>query len=207
MGKSQIIKRIHNAAIKYKTYFIGNTYMFVYDNKCIEVMFKKSSFMHLTGVASNLNADDFYKHAIIRNGLRPAEIYFNSNHPYDLADRKTQCLADLYRITIEDVLVATDVITMTFAYTIGITNLKFVICLGDDTDSAGNLKGSCMIPYSFRIQEIENSKFNNLYEVTHILKKKTGERKYSTLTFGKQGSIKDLPIEIQEKIDLRQIYK
>ena len=178
--------------------------MFVYENKCVEVMFKKSSFMHLTGVASNLNAEDFYKHAIIRNGLRPNEIYFNSGHPYDLADRKTQCLADLYKITIEDVLVSTDVITMTFAYTIGLTNLKFVICLGNDTDSAGNIRSDCMIPYSFRIEEIENSKFNNLYEVTHILKKKTGERKYSTLTFGKKETIKYLPIEIQKKIDFKK---
>lgn len=102
-----------------------------------------------------------------------------------------------------DVVIATDIDTMTFKYSIGITNLEFVICLGDDTDFAGNIISKCKVPYSFRVGKIENSKFNNLYEVTHILKKKTGERKYSTLTFGKKEDIKYLPNEIQEKIELK----
>ncbi len=46
MGKAQIIR-------KYKDYFVGNTYMFVYEKQYIEVMFKKSSFLHLTGVEVN----------------------------------------------------------------------------------------------------------------------------------------------------------
>lgn len=88
MGKAQIIRRIHNVAKKYKEYFVGNTYMFVYENKCIEVMFKKSSFLHLTGVDTNLNAENFYEHALIRNGLRPQEVLFGADNPYDLADKK-----------------------------------------------------------------------------------------------------------------------
>lgn len=100
MGKSQIIRKIHSAAINYKSYFVGNTYMFVYEGKYVEVQFKKSSFMHLTGVASNLKSEDFYKHALERNGLRIAEVFFDTDHPYDLADKKTSCLSDLYRITL-----------------------------------------------------------------------------------------------------------
>lgn len=61
---------------------------------------------------------------------------------------------------------------MTFKYSIGITNLEFVICLGDDTDSEGNIRSKCMVPYSFRVEEIKNTKFNNLYDVTHVLRKK-----------------------------------
>ena len=38
MGKAQIIRRIHNSAKKYKQYFVGNTYMFVYENEFIEVI-------------------------------------------------------------------------------------------------------------------------------------------------------------------------
>lgn len=34
---------------------------------------KKTSFMHLTGVASSLRADDFYNHALTEHGLRPGE--------------------------------------------------------------------------------------------------------------------------------------
>ena len=116
MGKAQIIRRIHNAAKKYKEYFVGNTYMFVYENQYIEVMFKKSLFLHLTGVATNLNAENFYDHALIRNRLRPQEVLFDNDNPYDLADRKTQHLADLYKITLTDVVIATDIVTMTFTY-------------------------------------------------------------------------------------------
>ena len=101
--------------------------------------------------------------------MRPQEVLFDNDNPYDLADRKTQHLADLYRITLTDVVIATDIVTMTFTYSIGITNLEFVICLGDDTDFAGNLISKCKVPYSFRIEEIDNQKFGDLYEVTHIL--------------------------------------
>lgn len=202
MGKAQIIRRIYNAAKKYKEYFVGNTYMFVYENQYIEVMFKKSSFLHLTGVDTNLNAEDFYKHALVRNGLRPQEVLFGEDNPYDLADKKTQYLADLYKITLTDVVIATDIDTMTFKYSIGITNLEFVICLGDDTDFAGNITSKCKVPYSFRVEEIENEKFGELYGVTHVLKKKTGSKKYSELTFGETDTIKDLTEEIREKIDL-----
>ena len=47
LGKSQIIRRIHRSALKYKEIFVGNTYMFVFNNDYVEVMFKKSSFMHI----------------------------------------------------------------------------------------------------------------------------------------------------------------
>ena len=58
IGKSKIIKRIHKAALSYNQYFLGKTYMFVYDNQFVEVLFKKSSFLHLTGVDTKLNAKD-----------------------------------------------------------------------------------------------------------------------------------------------------
>lgn len=39
--RAQIIRKIHDAAKKYKQYFIGKTYMFVFNDTKIEVMFKK----------------------------------------------------------------------------------------------------------------------------------------------------------------------
>lgn len=203
MGKAQIIARIHNAAKKYKQYFVGNTYMFVYANQYVEVIFKKASFLHLTGVGTYLNAENFYNHALIRNGLRPQEVFFDSEHPYDLANKKTQYLSELYKITITDVVIARNIVTMTFTYGIGITNLEFVICLGDNTDLYGNIISDCKVPYSFRIEEISNNMFDDLYEVTHIFKKKTGCRKYCELTFGLMEEIDNLPTEIQNKIDIR----
>lgn len=205
MGKAQIIRRIHNAAKKYKDYFIGNTYMFVYEQRYVEVIFKKSSFLHLTGVNTNLNAENFYNHALMKKGLRPQEVLFDVNHPYDLADKKTLYLSDLYKITITDVVIADNITTMTFTYGIGITNLEFVICLGDDTDFAGNIISNCKVPYSFRVEEIDNAQFNDLYEVTHVFKKKTGQTKYDELTFGDGDLVNSLREDIKSKIDIEKI--
>lgn len=205
VGKSQIIKRIHNAAVKYKKHLVGNTYMFVYDNTYVEVRFKKSSFAHLTGAETKLSAEEFYKHALKEKGLRPMEVSFSKAHPFDLAEKKTRFLADLYKLTITDVVIATDIQTLTFTYSIGITDLEFVICLGDDADASGKIKSSAKVPYSFRVEEIDNSKFNGLYAVTHIFEKKTGEKKYSTMKFGDVKTIAELPEEIKNKIDLSLI--
>lgn len=147
LGKSQIIRRIHRSALKYKEIFVGNTYMFVFNNDYVEVMFKKSSFMHLTGVASCLKADDFYNHALTERGLRPGEIFFNEDHPYDLADKKTSILIGLGDITIKDSSVVMDIETKTFSYKLGVANLEFTVCLGDDKNSQGEIQGNCKVPY------------------------------------------------------------
>lgn len=202
MGKSQMIRNIHHACLYYKKYLLGNTYMFVYDNIYIEVMFKRSSFMHLTGVGSHLSPDDFYKHALMRKGLKPSEIFFASSHPYDLALKKTEYLSDLYKIIMEDTLISTNLKTMTLTYAIGITNLEFVICLDKDLNNDGSLRSNCLVPYSFRVEEINNNKYDNLYEVTHVFRRNTNQRIYQDLTFGCQDTIKELPILIREKLDV-----
>lgn len=202
MGKSQIIRRIHRSALKYKEIFVGNTYMFVFNNDYVEVMFKKSSFMHLTGVASCLKADDFYNHALTERGLRPGEIFFNEDHPYDLADKKTSILIGLGDITIKDSSVVMDIETKTFSYKLGVANLEFTVCLGDDKNSQGEIQGNCKVPYSFGVEGIENSKSDKIYSVSHVLKKKTGEKKYHILTYGDIGNLKYLKDEIQEKLEL-----
>lgn len=202
LGKSQIIRRIHRAALKYKEVFVGNTFMFVFNNDYFEVMFKKSSFMHLTGVASSLRADDFYNHALMQRGLRPGEIFFNEEHPYDLADKKTDMLVDIGDIIDKDANVITDIETKTFSYKLGVANLEFTICLGDDKNSQGEIQGNCKVPYSFRVEGIDSSKSDNIYPVSHVLKKKTGEKKYHILTYGDIDNLKYLKDEIQEKLEL-----
>ena len=48
MGKSAILKKIHNAAKNYQRYLAGKTFMYVYEGKSIEVVFKNSSFSFAT---------------------------------------------------------------------------------------------------------------------------------------------------------------
>ena len=105
MGKSAILKKIHNAAKNYQRYLAGKTFMYVYEGKSIEVVFKNSSFLHLTGVNTKLKAKEFYKHAKTKNGLKVQEFFFDKDHPYDLAEKKTDYLTDLYRITNMEVLI------------------------------------------------------------------------------------------------------
>ena len=73
MGKSAILKKIHIVAMNYQRYLVGKTFMYVYEGKSIEVVFKNSSFLHLTGVNTKLRAKEFYKHTKAKNGLRVQE--------------------------------------------------------------------------------------------------------------------------------------
>ena len=132
MGKSAILKKIHNAAKNYQRY--------------------------LAGVNTKLKAKEFYKHAKTKNGLKVQEFFFDKNHPYDLAEKKTDHLADLYRITNMEVLITEDVVTFTANYKIGITDLQFILLCGENRDKHGKLIDDCLVPYSFRIEEIGNEK-------------------------------------------------
>lgn len=185
MGKSAILKKIHNAAKNYQRYLAGKTFMYVYEGKSIEVVFKNSSFLHLTGVNTKLRAKEFF---------------FDKNHPYDLAEKKTDHLEDLYRITNMEVLITEDVVTFTANYKIGITDLQFILLCGENRDKHGKLIDDCFVPYSFRIEEIGNEKFGELYEVDFIFCKQTNAAKYEIISYKGDKEIDIIPEEIRLKI-------
>ena len=200
MGKSAILKKIHNAAKNYQQYLAGKTFLYVYEGKCIEVVFKNSSFLHLTGVNTKLKAKEFYKHAKTKNGLKVQQFFFDKNHPYDLAEKKTEHLEDLYRITNTEVLITGDVVTLTANYRIGITDLQFILLCGANKDKHGKLIDNCLVPYSFRIEDISSDKFGELYEVDFIFCKQTNDSTYSTLSYKGNKEIEEIPEEIRAKI-------
>jgi len=201
LDKRILVSRIEAAVQTYKQYLVGKTFMFIYGNSKIEVIFKVESFMHLTGVASTLYPKDFYKKAE-RKTLRQTEIMFDSEHPADLADIKTQCLHKLYELTINDIFIADDIVTMTATFAFGLTNLEFVLCCGKNTDKNGKVMNECYVPYSFRIEEIGNEKFGDLYEVKYIFSKLTNKNKYSEITYGEQANLNLLNEEIKNKLDM-----
>lgn len=200
VSKRALVARIKTAASTYKQYLAGKTFMFVYGGEYLEVIFKNDSFMHLTGVASTLSAKDFMKKTF-RRSLKHSEIYFDTNHPADFADIKTQHLHRLYELTISEVLLAKDINSMTAIYSIGVTNLEFVLCFGDNTDKAGNKFNDCLVPYSFRIEEIKNDKFGDLFEVDFIFSKNTNSNKYTELTYGNIENLDKLNKDIYQKLD------
>lgn len=44
------------------------------------------------------------------------------------------CLDTLYKLTVTDSMITTDIVTATFSYELGVTNFQFIICLGDDVN-------------------------------------------------------------------------
>lgn len=58
MGKSAMLKKIKRAALNYQQYLAGKTFLYVYEGKSVEVVFKNSSFLHLTGVSTKLKAKE-----------------------------------------------------------------------------------------------------------------------------------------------------
>ena len=62
--RKEIIKTIENAAKVYKDQLVGKTFLYVFDGRYIEVIFKAENFKHLTGVDSSLSAKRFLKLAV-----------------------------------------------------------------------------------------------------------------------------------------------
>jgi len=71
--------------------------------------------------------------------LKVQEFFFDKNHPYDLAEKKTDHSEDLYRVTNMEVLITEDVVTFTANYKIGITDLQFILLCGENRDKHGKL--------------------------------------------------------------------
>lgn len=200
MGKSSIRKKIHIAACNYHRYLAGKTFLYSYNNQFVEIVFKKSSFLHLTGVNTNLNAKEFYSHSRSKEGLKVQEISFDKAHPYDLAERKTEYLDKLHKITSSEVLIASDVKTLTATYKIGITDFQIALLCGPNKDKFNNMIDECLVPYSFRVENIKNNKLDNLYEVDYILARNTNESLYSEITYRNNIDVITVPDKIKIKM-------
>lgn len=80
--------------------------------------------------------------------------------------------------------------------------MQFILLCGPNKDKHGKIIDDCLVPYSFRIEEISNSKFGDLYEVDFIFSKNTNEKYYQTITYKGNKAYEDLPEEIQMRLKL-----
>ena len=71
---------------------------------------------------------------------------------------------------------------------------------GANKDKHGKLIDNCLVPYSFRIEDISSDKFGELYEVDFIFCKQTNDSTYSTLSYKGNKEIEEIPEEIRAKI-------
>lgn len=189
--KRVIINRIQEAAKIYKDTLVGKTFLVLYEGKSVEMIFKTDNFMHLCGVDSRLAPKDFLKRAV-KGELRTFDIGFSDNiHPYRFADIKTEHLKEALSILQRESLIITDIYTQTRNYKLGTTDLEVVFCFDEQTDDEGYPINEILNPFSLRIEEIANSRFDEMYEVDFVLSKKTGTKEYDTIEFGNKELLND----------------
>jgi len=179
----KIIERLHAIARLYQRELVGKTFLILYEGNKSEVIFKSENFLHLCGVETNLSAKHFFKCAI-RKSLTPKNIFFSQSHPYNLCEIKTKFMPQAISLFKKDSLAITDISTQTRQFKLGTTDLDVVFCFDEDSASHPNIARNILFPCSLRVEDIPNSKFNNMYEVNYVLSKKTGTKNYINIEYG-----------------------
>lgn len=201
-GKEQIRQDILNASECFCNDLVGKYFLYVFNNRYIEVLFRKDSFSHLTGVETYLSGNDFYKKAK-RKQLGLNQFYFNKIHPFDLAKKKSAELYRLKEFTDSDIFILEEVTTASVTYKFGFTNFDCSLCLSENVDTSTGVKiNDLYIPMSFRIKDkiFDNSK--SVYEVDFIFMKENTYKEYNILMFGDINKINSLPCDIINLIEL-----
>lgn len=205
MQKSQKKEKLRNeillAASIYSKELAGKAFLYVYGEECFEVLFKTDRFVHLTGVASNLSAQDFYDKA--KSGiLTTNQFYFSERHPFANAKSKLPCLQQLPMLTTSLVCVVKDMTTVTLTYKLGVTNLKFTLGLTEYTSETGLV----YLPRTLRVRDkaIENS--GDAEFVDFIFVRDGAAERYSHVAFASER--KDVPEMVYQKLneELRQQF-
>lgn len=197
--KIQITKDIINSAQQYKNFLLGKTFLYVFNNKYIEISFRKIDFAHLTGVDKHLSAKEFYKEAI-RGTLRANQIFFSNRYPKDLCKKKLTELKNLIKIINTELFLLEDISTKTAIYKFGFTELNFTLCVCEDCDKYGNKKSNYYIPQSFRVEDCFK-KATNVYDIQYIFSKNNNEKIYKKLEYGNITSLNILNNDIKSILD------
>ena len=196
--KIRIAKEIIVAADMYKRYMLGNTYLYVFENRFIEVVYRKKDFRHLTGVDTSLSVNDFYKEAI-KGTLTDRQIFFSARHPYDLCNKKMTQLKYIHKLTNSEILINETVKTGTTIFKFGLNGTLFTLCLDHDLDDSGIPQNSYYIAKSLRIEDC-TSRSNAVFPVKIIFRRAAGQKYYDRITYiNSTNSLQNLP-DIKDKL-------
>lgn len=203
MGRKQdrvlMAKEICKAAKLYKEHLVGKKFLYVFEGRYIEVIYKADNFRHLTGVDTSLSAKDFYKYAN-HNKLQAKQIYFSAVHPFSLCKRKIKHICEIATLASSENFMLEEIQTDSKTYKFGTTDLKFSLCMNREKDEQGNYKSECYIVQSLRDEDCF-SKSKTAYEVSYILVKQNDEKKYKDVLYkGNNFSMEELPDEIKQMI-------
>lgn len=198
--KEEISREICKAAKMYKEHLVGKRFIYVFDGRYIEVLYKNVNFKHLTGVECNMSARDFYRNAL-KDRLQGAQIYFTKDHPYSLCKRKVKHLCDIAILASSENFMLEEIVTDSRTYKFGTTDLEFSLCMNKEHDQNGAEKGECYIVESLRDEDCF-SKSRNVYTVTHILSKSNTVSCYTDILFiDKTTSLRGLPDSVLCMLD------
>lgn len=195
-----VIQSIHQAAKIFDSKLIGKTFLYIYEGKAIEVVYRATDFLHLTGVDTALSASAFYRNA--KSGkLSAGQIFFSARHPYDLSKKKVVQLLNIELVTNSPLLILESMTTQTHTFKFGLTELNFSVCLDPDLDFNGKLRSNYYIARSLRVED-SFSKGQNAYEVNCIFSKSNDKAKYDCIMY-KDGktNIVNLPNDILKMLD------
>lgn len=194
--KMLVVEEIKNAALLYKQHLLGRQFLYVFDGRYIEVLFKKENFRHLTGVDTNLSAKNFFSLALSRK-LSASQIFFSKHHPFDLCIRKIKYLSDISTLATSESIMLEDIHTATRSYKFGTTDLRFSLCVDKEFDTLGNPIGACHVVHSLRAEDCFQ-RSQKVYNITHIFSRPNDERLYTELCYcdGSAG----LPREMHELV-------
>lgn len=198
--RKDIVNSIKIAAKLYRSQLVGKRFMYVFDGRYIEVIYKAENFRHLTGVDTFLSARRFYSYAA-RGILTVSQIGFNEKHPYDLCVRKVKHINEVATMAGSEGFMLEEIKTNTQSYKFGTTDLNFTLCMNKELNDLGNEKGDCFVVQSLRDEDCF-SKSNEIYPVTHIFSCANDKKKYTELLFmDKTADMINLPIEVKVRLD------
>lgn len=180
--KKLLLNKIINAAQSYKKNLVGKTFLIVFDERYIEILFRKQEFSHLTGVDKKISAKDFYKEAV-RGTLQYNQFFFSQRFPSDLSKKKINNLDKIYQAMMSEGFILEDITTTTQTYKFGFTELNFTLCLGEDTNANNQIKSNYFIAQSFRIDDDCFSRSKSVYDIQYIFEKENDEKLYEKVLF------------------------
>lgn len=194
--KKSVVQRIYEAAELYRKYLVGRKFLYVFDGRYIEVIYKSENFRHLTGVETKLSAKSFYSKSVQRI-LSANQIFFTSVHPYSLCLRKLKHIGQIANMARAESFMLEEIKTHTQSYKFGTTDLHFSLCMNREKDEFGNDKSECYVVQSLRDEDCF-SKSRDVYEVTHIFCKANDSKKYSQLLYRSVSStVETIPQEVK----------
>lgn len=196
---------IINGLAAYKDKLAGKYFLYVFDDRYIEVFFGRDNFKHLTGVASYLNGENFYS-KVEKSRLTTKQFWFTNDNPFRTAKDKCSRLGRLPELVSDDTILMEEIITDSCTYSFGTTNLDFSVGFTERTrrvkDGADITVPHQYVPRTLRVKDKFFEKSKDVYEVDYIFAKDNDLIKYDSLLY-KNGNNAELPKEVQAIVDDR----